>query len=63
MWFFRRKRLHEMHRKKEQELTNIKADTAKRVQRARKPMERLVNRLEQNGITLQIKAGMGSRHV
>lgn len=52
-----------MHRKKEQELTNIKADTAKRVQRARKPMERLVNRLEQNGITLQIKAGMGSRHV
>lgn len=62
MWFFRRKKMRHLTHEKEQEVEQIKADTQKRAEDATKPIKRLTERFEQNGITLEIKRGLGSRH-
>lgn len=63
MWLFRRKRTQAIHNQKIQELEKIQAETARRTINATKPIARLAKRLEQNGITLEIKRGLGGRHV
>lgn len=63
MWFFRRKKIHNMHVQKEQEAEAIKAETARRTDKATEPIEKLTRRYERNGITMIIKAGVGGRHV
>lgn len=63
MWFFKRKAIQKLHEQKESEAERINAETHRRTSKARKPMERLVQRLEDNNLTLQIRKGMGNRNV
>lgn len=62
MWFFKRKKMRQYHQQKEDELRRIKADTKRRTMKATRPIEKLTERFESNGLTLEIKRGLGNRH-
>lgn len=63
MWLFRRKRrlAQEAHHKKE--LAALKSKETKRYNKAVKPIKDFNDLLANDGIILEIKKGLGGRHV
>lgn len=63
MWLFRRKKIVAQEERHKKELAIAKSVEKRRYNRAVRPIKDMNNLLEENGITLQIRRGMGNKHV
>lgn len=63
MWLFKRKKRAAMEAHHKKELAAVKSRETKRYNKAVKPIKDFNDLLENNGITIEIKRGLGGRHV